>query len=275
MTNNYNAMLNRCYLVNDVVVLVDWDSTVSDDLVQVTDPLVVLVTNNFIVVKTADDSVELVTVSDVIVVDIVVVVLVVNTINADLSRDDAVDDFLNVVVREGPEDLVDVVVDLPLLQETDEEDFLLDLILDRVVVTDSSLGNNLVVNLDINNAGWLDDVFLLSSVGVDDDVLFSWGNLDISDDIGDFSNLGLVDEEGTVDFVQKVPVSQDVVVSVSGNLSESEPLSQSVVLSITIVVVSIVVTSIVVDWPIPSVGVNVWAVGTVNSSVNVVQVVLN
>lgn len=117
---------------------------------------------------------------------------------------------------EGSEDVVHVRGDVSGDEETLEEGFLQHVFgLVGVLRHDGFIpGNNLLVNLDINDLGWLVDDLSLSGDGFNNDLLVSWGNLDISSDLGNFSNNGLVDEEGPVDFVQEEFVVDSLVHSV-------------------------------------------------------------
>jgi len=79
------------------------------------------------------------------------------------------------------------------------------------------LGDNLLVNLDIDNLGFLDDNLGFTGDWLNNKFLMGRGDLDVSLDLGDLSLDWFVEEESSVDFVQKefvVDWSVDITVLV-------------------------------------------------------------
>jgi hypothetical protein len=76
------------------------------------------------------------------------------------------------------------------------------------------LGDDLLVNLDIDDLGFLDDNFGFASDLINGKFLMGWGDLHVSFDLSDLSLDWLVEEESSVDFVQK-----EFVVDWSGDIT--------------------------------------------------------
>jgi len=205
--------------ITDVVV-------VSENLQQVTGNVGVSVSNKFLVVELSDNLVDLVTVKDIVDVNIVNifnpgvgvvtgwvgVVITEDGLNID-GWDDASEDFPNVVKGKGLKDGVELDGDVLVDEESLEESILHDDITFNIVLGDGvdlRSGNNLFVNLDIDDLGWLIDDLGFTSDRLDNNLLVGRGDLDISSDLGDLSNGWLVDEEGLVDLVQKEFVADGI-----------------------------------------------------------------
>jgi len=215
------------------------DVVVSKDLQQITDDWGVSLTNKFVVVQFADDFVDLVTVDNIVevniidILNIVVVtgwegegrVITVDGVNIQIDRwngDNSSNEFPNVVKGKGLEDGVQLNGDTLGDEELLEEGFLHDDVLFKLgSVVESGLGDNLLVNLDINDLGWLIDDLGLSSDWLNNDFLVGWGNLNVSSDLGDFTDSWLVEEEGLVDLVQKEFVV-DTIVLLTVKVTSSE-----------------------------------------------------
>jgi len=139
-------------------------------------------------------------------------------VNDVTSGDESVDDFPDLVKGKGLEDGVDFVGDFLGEEELLQEDFL-----DGVFFFDDlrDLGpwDNLLNNIDIDDFWLFEDNLGLTSDWLNNDFLVGWGNLDISSDLGDFTDDWLVQEQSLVDLVQKELVvdavslvSEDIVV---------------------------------------------------------------
>jgi len=199
---------------------------VSEDLQQVTGNVGVSVSNKFLVVELSDNLVDFVTVKNIVDVNVVNilnpgvgvvtgwvgVVITEDGLNID-GWDDASEDFPNVVKGKGLEDGVEVEGDVLVDKESLEKGLLHDNITFNIVLGDGvdlRSGNNLFVNFDIDDLGWLIDDLGFTSDRLDNNLLVGRGDLDISSDLSDLSNGWLVDEEGLVDLVQKEFVADGI-----------------------------------------------------------------
>lgn len=179
----------------------------------------VSVSNKFLVVELSDNLVDLVTVKDIVDVNIVnilnsginvvagwvgvVVVITENGLNID-GWDDASENFPDVVKGQGLEDTVKLEGDFVLVDKSLQESIFHDDITFNIVFGDGvdfRSGNNLFVNLDIDDLGWLIDDLGFTSDRLDNNLLVGRGDLDISSDLSDLSFDWLVDEKGLVDLV--------------------------------------------------------------------------
>lgn len=197
---------------------------VSEDLQQVTGNMGVSISNKVLVVELSNNLVDLVSVKDIldinivdilerVVTDWVGVVITEDGFNIYGWGDDASEDFLNVVKGKGLEDGVKFDGDVLVDQESLEEGILNNDITFNIVWGDGvdfRSGDDLLIDLNIDDLGWLIDDLGFTSDWLDNDFLVGWGNLDISSDLGDLSDGWLVKEEGLVDFVQKEFVADGI-----------------------------------------------------------------
>jgi len=197
---------------------------VSEDLDQITDDWGVSVTDDFLVVKVTEDLVdpwvsdELVDIKvDVVDVQALNVVVVVSAAELLISEDgvnindmgghDPADDFLDVDQGELLEDGVELGGNAPGDEELLEENFLHDQVtlgLNDGVLELLGLGDDLLVNLDIDDLGWLNNNLGLSGKGLNNDFLVGGLDLDVSPDLGDLSDSWAVKEKGLVDLVHQI-----------------------------------------------------------------------
>jgi len=205
----------RCLSTDNLIP--SWDITgdgvVSKNLQQVTDNWDVSLTNKFIVVQLVDDLVELVTVDNIVEVNLVDIlnsevsagwvsdIITEDGVNIDNGwGHNSADDFLHVVNGKGLKDGVEFGRDTLGDQETLEKNVKV-FTFNLGDLVEFGCGDNLLVNLDIDNVGWLVNNLGFSSDWLDDNFLVSWGNLNIRSDFGNITNDWLVDEEGLVDLV--------------------------------------------------------------------------
>jgi len=195
-------------------IIEGWDIVVSKDLQQVTDNGSVLVANDLLVVETIEDVVDLVAV-DIVVhinsVDIKVVpgwvgdiVITVDCVHIKGRGNNAADDFLDVVKRQSPEDGIELRGDVLGDEELLEEGFLHNNVGLNFVGANFAVWDNLLVNLNVNDPWLLNDNLGFSSYRLDNVFLVSGGDLNFSANLSGLSNNWLVDEQSTVDFVQKI-----------------------------------------------------------------------
>jgi len=204
------------------------DVVVSENLQQVTGDVGVTISNKFLVVELSNNLVDLVSVKEIVDINIVDilnpgpgvvsgwvgggVVIAKDGLNIG-GWDDASEDFLNVVKGEGLEDGVELDGDVLVDQESLEESLLDDNITLNIVLGDGvdlRSGDDLLIDLNIDDLGWLIDDLGFTSDGLNNDFLVGGGNLDISSDLGDLSDGWLVDKESFVDLVQKEFVADGI-----------------------------------------------------------------
>jgi len=210
---------------------------VSKDSQKVTGNWGISVSNKFVVLKLAKDLVDPVPLSVLGKVNIVVL----NVFNSKMAAgwvgdfipedgllinhgwvDDASDEFPNLVKGKGLQDGVEFDRDTSVDQESLEESGLDDVVAFNFfkggwggLVFGS--GDDFLINLDINDLGWLINNLGFSGDWLNNDLLLGWGNLNINISSDNFSS---VNKEGSVDFVQKEFVVDLVLLSVVESLTK-------------------------------------------------------
>jgi len=196
-------------------ILNSWVVVVSEDLHQVTDNWSVSVSNDVFPGQTTEDLVDLWAFDDIVDIDETVVgwetVFLVVVPGVGGVEDDggvnSADNFLHLVKGKSVEDPVHLVGDVLVDQHTPKDvllDFAFSLSLSHA---DLSLGKNTLINLDIDNS-WFSDDLGFPSHGLNN-FLADRGELDIGDDFSDIPNNGGPDGVGvgvhvTVHLLQKV-----------------------------------------------------------------------